>query len=414
MRIISIITAVVVIFALYVLVFERDSFDKLASGNSIKSVVEARLEEQNTSAETEISDQEVTQQVDNVSELVSVVVYASSSQTLGSYVVLRGETEAARFVEVRSETFGQVVSEPLRKGSFVKKNDILCRLDEGTRKTALADAAAKLEEAKALIPQTEAKLDEANSRLEEAKINFNAATKLSQGGYASETRVASAEREGRSVVESTRARIQSAEAGVAAAEKEIERLIIKAPFGGTLESDTAEIGSLLQPGALCGTIIQLNPIKLVGFLPETELSRVRLGAPVKAKLTSGHEIDGNVTFLSRSADTTTRTFRVEVNVPNDQLEIRDGQTVEIAIGSDGKKAHLLPQSALTLNDDGILGIRFIDEQNTTRFAAVNLEQDSKEGVWVSGLDDNVDVIVIGQEFVREGVKVSATYKDISL
>ncbi|MEC7206748.1 MAG: efflux RND transporter periplasmic adaptor subunit, partial [Pseudomonadota bacterium] len=78
------------------------------------------------------------------------------------------------------------------------------------------------------------------------------------------------------------------------------------------------------------------------------------------------------------------------------------------------KAHLLPQSALTLNDDGILGIRFIDEQNTTRFAAVNLEQDSKEGVWVSGLDDNVDVIVIGQEFVREGVKVSATYKDISL
>ena len=276
MRIISIITAVVVIFALYVLVFERDSFDKLASGNSIKSVVEARLEEQNTSAETEISDQEVTQQIDNVSELVSVVVYASSSQTLGSYVVLRGETEAARFVEVRSETFGQVVSEPLRKGSFVKKNDILCRLDEGTRKTALADAAASLEEAKALIPQTEAKLNEANSRLEEAKINFNAATKLSQGGYASETRVASAEAAMRSAeagvatatagFESTRARIQSAEAGVAAAEKEIERLIIKAPFEGTLESDTAEIGSLLQPGALCGTIIQLDPIKLVGFL----------------------------------------------------------------------------------------------------------------------------------------------------
>ncbi len=122
MRIISIITAVVVIFALYVLVFERESFDKLANGNSIKSVVEARLERQNTSAEIEISDQEVTQQIENVSELVSVVVYASSSQTLGSYVILRGETEAARFVEVRSETFGQVVSEPLRKGSFVKKN----------------------------------------------------------------------------------------------------------------------------------------------------------------------------------------------------------------------------------------------------------------------------------------------------
>ena len=107
MRIISIITAAVVIFALYVLVFERDSFDKLASGNSIKTVVEARLEEQNTSAETEISDQEVTQQIDNVSELVSVVVYASSSQSIGRYVILRGETEAARFGGDRSETISQ-------------------------------------------------------------------------------------------------------------------------------------------------------------------------------------------------------------------------------------------------------------------------------------------------------------------
>jgi len=337
---------------------------------------------------------------------------------------LRGETEAARFVQVRAETFGQVISDPLRKGSFVQKDDVLCRLDEGTREAALADSLARLGEAKALIPQTEAKLGEANSRLEEARINFNAASKLSEGGYASDTRVASVQAAMRSAeagvataasgFDSTRARIQSAEAGVATAKKEIERLTIIAPFEGALESDTAEIGSLLQPGDLCGTIIQLNPIKLVGFLPETELSRVKLGASARAQLASGQEIEGNVTFLSRSADSKTRTFRVEVNVPNDGLEIRDGQTVEIAIGSDGKKAHLLPQSALTLNDEGLLGIRFVDDKNITRFAAVKLEQDSKEGVWVSGLDDKLDVIITGQEFVKEGVKVSVTFKDISL
>jgi multidrug efflux system membrane fusion protein len=56
----------------------------------------------------------------------------------------------------------------------------------------------------------------------------------------------------------------------------------------------------------------------------------------------------------------------------------------------------------------------VDDKNITRFAAVKLEQDSKEGVWVSGLDDAVDIIIIGQEFVKEGVKVSATFKDISL
>ena len=423
MKIVSIITAIVVIFVLYALVFEREAFNKVADGTDIKRVVEERLEEENLATKVDL-EEDSAQQTDKNAELVSVVVYSSNSQNLGSAVILRGETEAARFVQVRAETFGQVISDPLRKGSFVQKDDILCRLDEGTRKAALADSLARLEEAKALIPQTEAKLGEANSRLEEAKINFNAASKLSEGGYASDTRVASVQAAMRSAeagvataaagFDSTRARIQSAEAGVAAAKKEIDRLTIIAPFEGALESDTAEIGSLLQPGDLCGTIIQLNPIKLVGFLPETELFRVKLGASVRAQLTSGQEIEGNVTFLSRSADSKTRTFRVEVNVPNDGLEIRDGQTVELAIGSDGKKAHLLPQSALTLNDDGLLGVRFVDDKNITRFAAVKLEQDSKEGVWVSGLDDAVDVIITGQEFVKEGVKVSATFKDISL
>ena len=423
MKIVSIITAIVVIFVLYTLVFEREAFNKVADGTDIKRVVEERLEEENLATKVDL-EEDSAQQTDKNAELVSVVVYSSNSQNLGSSVILRGETEAARFVQVRAETFGQVISDPLRKGSFVQKDDILCRLDEGTRKAALADSLARLEEAKALIPQTEAKLGEANSRLEEAKINFNAASKLSEGGYASDTRVASVQAAMRSAeagvataaagFDSTRARIQSAEAGVATAKKEIERLTITAPFEGALESDTAEIGSLLQPGDLCGTIIQLNPIKLVGFLPETELFRVKLGANVRAQLTSGQEIEGNVTFLSRSADSKTRTFRVEVNVPNDGLEIRDGQTVELAIGSDGKKAHLLPQSALTLNDEGPLGIRVIDDKNITRFAAVKLEKDSKEGVLVSGLDDAVDVIIIGQEFVKEGVKVSATFKDISL
>jgi multidrug efflux system membrane fusion protein len=109
------------------------------------------------------------QQTDKNAELVSVVVYSSNSQNLGSSVILRGETEAARFVQVRAETFGQVISDPLRKGSFVQKDDILCRLDEGTRKAALADSLARLEEAKALIPQTEAKLGEATPDLKKPK-----------------------------------------------------------------------------------------------------------------------------------------------------------------------------------------------------------------------------------------------------
>ena len=131
---------------------------------------------------------------------------------------------------------------------------------------------------------------------------------------------------------------------MAAAKNELSKLVLRAPFRGLLETDSAEVGSLLQPGSLCATIIQLDRIKLVGFVPETMVDRVEEGATAGARLASGREVLGKVTFISRSADPNTRTFRVDVEIENPDLSIRDGQTAEIAIQSDGQTAHLLPQS----------------------------------------------------------------------
>ncbi|MBR9842912.1 MAG: efflux RND transporter periplasmic adaptor subunit, partial [Rhodobacteraceae bacterium] len=113
--------------------------------------------------------------------------------------------------------------------------------------------------------------------------------------------------------------------------------------------------------------------------------------------------------LSRSADPETRTFRVEIHVPNSNLAIRDGQTAEIIIGAEGTKAHLVPQSALTLNDDGTLGVRIVDEAGIVAFAPVDIQRDTKEGVWLTGLPDSANIITIGQEFVVQGVKVEPVF-----
>ncbi|NBV61534.1 MAG: HlyD family efflux transporter periplasmic adaptor subunit [Rhodobacteraceae bacterium] len=202
-----------------------------------------------------------------------------------------------------------------------------------------------------------------------------------------------------------------AEAALAGAEKELERLEIKASFAGLLESDTAELGSLLQPGGLCATVIQLDPIKLVGYAPEAQVGRIEVGALAGARLSDGRELRGRVTFLSRRADDTTRTFRLEIEVPNADLSVRDGQTAELLIASDGAKAHLLPQSTLTLNDDGVLGVRLVGDGNLTVFAPVQLLRDTVQGVWVTGLPDAADVITVGQEYVVEGVEVAPSFKE---
>jgi membrane fusion protein, multidrug efflux system len=198
---------------------------------------------------------------------------------------------------------------------------------------------------------------------------------------------------------------------VASVQTEIAQLRITAPFAGLLESDTAELGSLLQPGALCATIIQLDPIKLVGFVSEMSVNRIAVGAMAGGRLAGGGEVTGRVTFLSRSADPSTRTFRVEIEVPNPDLTIRDGQTVEIAIASDGADAHLLPQSALTLDDGGTLGVRIVTAEGTAGFAPVTILRDTVGGVWVDGLGEAADVIVIGQEFVTDGVAVDPTFRE---
>ena len=407
MRLFPILAAIVAIGVIYAFVFERER---------ITAVLDTGKAPQKEVA------QEAPPEAAPEFETVGVVAIRSQAREIDSAVVLRGQTEAFRQVDLRAETSGQVVSEPLRKGTMVDEGDRLCQIDPGTRDAALAEAQARFAEAQARVPEARARLTEAQSRLEEAQINDRAAQALSQDGFASQTRVAStkaavssaeaAVESARSGLATSRSSIQSAEAAVAAAEKEIERLTITAPFAGLLETDTAELGSLLQPGSLCATVIQLDPVMLVGFVPETEVSRVKTGALAVADLASGGRVEGEVVFLSRKADPATRTFRVDIRVPNPDLTLRDGQTAEITISADGTRAHLLPQSVLTLNDEGTLGVRLVTDDNEAGFAAVSLLRDTANGVWLSGLPDTADVITIGQEYVTDGVKVDPTYQEL--
>lgn len=406
MRLFPIVVAIVVSAAIFVFVFERDKYFAPAEQETATSAENNDAPDENASTE----------------DTVAVVALHSTARTIDSAVILRGQTEADRQVELRAETSGQMISDPLRKGAFVEAGQLLCKLDPATRSSDLAEAEAQLAEARSRVPEAEARLAEAQAQLTEAEINNNAAEKLSQDGFASEVRLSStrasvssaqaAVEAARSGLESSRSGIQSAEAAVAAANEEIERLQITAPFDGLLESDTAELGSLLQPGSLCATVIQLDPVILVGFVPETEVKKVAIGATAKAELASGDEVAGKVIFLSRSADPTTRTFRVEIEVPNPDLLLRDGQTAEIIIASDGTAAHLLPQSALTLNDEGALGVRVVNGESAAQFVPVILLRDTPNGVWLAGLPDQADVIIIGQEYVTDGVMVTASYQEV--
>lgn len=364
MRFVPLLTSVLVAATLYGVVMERDR---------LRSFAGAELEEapEETAPLRSTADQPP----------VSVVVLRSNARTVENGIVLRGRTEAARKVDVRAETGGLVISEPLRKGAQVEAGQLLCELDPGTRM---------------------AQLNEARARLAEAEVNNRTAASLAAKGFSSETTVIA-----------RRAALETAAAAVVYAEKDIARLRITAPFAGLLESDTTEIGSLLQPGNHCATIIDLSKIKLVGFAPESAINRIRTGSTATAHLLTGENLIGFLSFVSRSADPQTRTYRVEVEVENPGQRIRDGSTAEILIAFDGEKAHLLPQAALTLDDQGRLGIRAATAEGTALFMPVEVIRDTAEGIWLSGLPASLDVIVVGQEYVADGRKLKVTLRELA-
>ncbi|MCK0167110.1 efflux RND transporter periplasmic adaptor subunit [Jannaschia sp. S6380] len=432
MRLFPILIAGLVCVALFFVVLEREALLGFA-----RDMTGEAAAAQGTPPEEEVVAEPVAisdTATDAASDPVHVVAMRSVAREVPDAVMVRGQSEAAREVVVMAETTGTVVSEPLRKGAFVEADQLLCELDPGSRGATLSEAEARLAEAQARVPEAEARIPEAQARvaeaearLQEARINQNAASRLSEGGFASDTRVANADAALRSAeagvtaastgletmqagIKSARAGVQAAEAAVERARLDIEKLRIKAPFAGLLETDTAELGALLQPGTPCATVVQLDPMKLVGFLPEAQVDRVAVGAMAGARLASGVEAQGEVTFLSRSADDLTRTFRVEVTVPNPDLEIRDGQTAEILIETPATVAHMIPASALTLNDEGQLGLRII-EDGLAGFTPVTLVRDTVDGVLLSGLPATVEVITVGQEYVTDGVPVRATFAE---
>ncbi|WP_226622446.1 efflux RND transporter periplasmic adaptor subunit [Alloyangia pacifica] len=429
MKLISILTAILVAAALYAVVLDRERLMGWVHGGAPEETSETVSD---ASEPTESAPAEA------APGAVSVMARHSQAQQIDDAVLLRGETRPSREVEVLSEASGRVISTPLRKGSLVEEGEVLCKLDPGTTGAALVEAEARLAEARAQRPQVEAALPEAEAVLAQAKaavaeadINLTAARELSQGGYSSRTSVASAEAKMRAAEASVRsaeaglesaragtdsleASIQSAEAAVASARKAVENLTITAPFGGVLESDTAELGLLMSTtgNATCAHVLQLDPIRLVGYAPEADVARIHLGARAGAQLTGGETRVGTVTFVSRQADETTRTFRIEVTLDNPDLTLRAGQTARILIEADGALAHLLPQSALTLNDAGRMGLRTVSAEQTAKFVPVSILRDTPEGVWIAGLPDSVDVITLGQEYVTDGVPVAPSYQEI--
>ena len=308
--------------------------------------------------------------------VIKVKAKKIKSELRQSNVLVQGRTESNRNVLVSSETNGIVEEIFVKKGDFVNKDQILCKLSTDSRK-------AKLDEAKALMLQK--------------KLEWDASKVLVEKGYRSQTKAAG-----------SKAAYDASKALVIQMEEELENINIRSPFDGFFNDNLAEVGDFLSIGMPCGQVVDYNPILVIGQVSEQEIKKIKSDIQGYAVLSTGEKLNGLLSYVSKTADSKTRTFRIELEINNSNFEIKDGITAELFIPTKKVQAHLIPPSSLTLDSEGKIGIRHISPNNEVIFSDVEIIGDEKELIWVTGLPEEITLITIGQEFVIEGQKVNYT------
>ena len=309
---------------------------------------------------------------------VRVAVHEAEART--RTVVLRGQTEAKRAVEVTAEIAGQVVSRPVERGMQVEKGQLLCEIAVDDRKVAVAEARAGYEQ---------------------ARIEHVGSLKLADEGLLSDVAIAASE-----------ARRESARAHLHRQELNLERTRITAPFSGVIEQLHMNAGDYAMPGSSCATLIDLDPMLVVAHVTEEEVGKLQAGSSVTGRVRMGDEITGQLSFIGKQSDPVTRTYPVEITVANSDYRLRSGLTVNLRVGLDDVMAHRVSPSLLTLSDDGTMGIRLLDDANRVVFRPVQIVEDNDQGLWITGLPRTVNLITVGQEYVSVGEQVEPIYAEI--
>ena len=295
------------------------------------------------------------------------------------FETIRGKTQNKRTVAVKAEIAGKIVSRSVEKGDEVAAGQVLCEL-------AMEDRQSSLVEAKEAVTQ--------------AQLEYKGAQRLKAKGYNSENAIATA-----------RAKLASTLAVLDRRELNITKTQIRAPFAGSVENVHMELGDYVMAGATCATVVDLNPMLIVGRVSEKSILDVQTGIIAGGILTDGRKVQGPITFVGQQSDAQTRTYAVEIEIDNSDLSLRSGITTEILIPVERVLAQKISPALFSLDDSGGYGIRLIDEDNIVTFYTVELVAEDEDGVWVTGLPIVSDVITVGQELVVPGERVDPVFQN---
>ena len=319
--------------------------------------------------------------IEKVETKKQVEVKMFKKSKFSKQIKLRGFSEASRTVILKAQVDGKISTKQFDKGNFYKAGTQLLLIDP-------EDKVAKVKEMEALLNQRKKEYEVAESLF---KKGFRSEVKLSQSLTNFENALALYEK----------------------SQVALNNTKVSMPFDSTIEDSYVELGDYLKKGDSIAKVVDLDPIFVSSTANEKEISNIRINQNARVKI-GDIFFDGTINYISKTSDPNTRSFKIQVEVQNNDYKILSGLTSEIQILGPETEAFFIPSSLVTLNNAGKIGVKIIFDDKV-KFIPIQIISDTGDGYWINSKklnkNESVDIIIQGQDFTVEGEQVDIIKND---
>ncbi|TGN41141.1 efflux RND transporter periplasmic adaptor subunit [Marinobacter confluentis] len=311
--------------------------------------------------------------------LPAVQVEQRQSRLYQPGLLLQGQIEPWQSVSISARVPGTVESLNVGLGDQVEAGQVMARLSEDGRQTAVTRW---------------------QTRLRKLEADLAAARRLRERELTSESEILTLQSE-----------LATARAELAEAQLVIDHLTPEAPFDGVVNHKSVDQGDLVQVGSPMFELVQIDRLKAVGQVPQQNVSRVAPGQSVNIETLDGETLNGEVRFVASAANRETRSFAVEISVDNPERKKVAGGSATLRIALPEVQAMFISPAYLSLGDDGRPGVRHVNDDNQVVFTTVRLLSITTDGAWVAGLPPEIRLITRGAGFVALGQQVRPVFPE---
>ena len=305
-----------------------------------------------------------------------VIAVRAERQPVTESLALVGTVQANEAVEIKAQIGGIVEKIHFEEGQRVEEGALLFEIDS-------AKLAAQLAQAEAALRLSKSKYDRA--------VDLSQSKSMSQ-----------------QELDEARASFDGAQASGELIRQQIKDTKIKAPFAGIMGARMVSPGQVVAPQQTLGSLVDLDPVKAEGQVPERFAGQLQTGQKFALKIAAfpNETFDGEVYFIAPQVDPINRTSLVKAKVPNPDLRLKPGMFASADVTLKVREeAVVIPEAALILNGEETT-IFIVDGEMKAqpRPVRVGLRQAGRVEI-IEGLKGGEMVIVEGTQKVRPGGKV---------